>query len=61
MKRSRNFWTYLFIFKNPFILIIKYRIISITFKNTNSASPGRQGEIVSVIVTGLEEETADYR
>lgn len=60
MKTSKNFWKYLFIFKNSFILLI-YRIIQITFQNPNSASQGRHGEIVSVIVTGLEEETLDYR
>lgn len=38
-----------------------YRIIPITFKNPNSALEAIHGEIVSVIVTGLEEETLDYR
>lgn len=51
--------TCLFLKIHLFSLI--YRIIPITFQNPNSASQGRHGEIVSVIVTGLEEETLDYR
>lgn len=57
----KEFLKILVLFLKIHLLSLIYGIIPITFKKPNSASQGRHGEIVSVIVTGLEEETLDYR
>lgn len=57
----KEFLNILGFFKKNHLFSLIYRIIPITFENPNSASRERHGEIISVIVTGLEEETLDCR
>lgn len=44
VKMSRNFWPFLFIFKNAFMLILKQRIISLTAKGKTTLPRGEDTE-----------------